>query len=231
MELITALAWNRRSSMSIDFKIQLTRKDFFLDINFQSSTKGIIGITGPSGGGKTTLLRVIAGLENSCQGHIIVDNNVWQDPLHFIPPHQRQVGYVFQESSLFPHLNVTDNLTYGLQRVPKKDRHIPLDLVIDVLDIQHLLKRSTHNLSGGERQRVAIARALAVSPNILLMDEPLSALDLTLKKEILPYLELLPKHLNIPIMYVSHALDELTRLANQLIFIDKGENHPQGCYR
>ncbi|MCP5021066.1 MAG: ATP-binding cassette domain-containing protein, partial [bacterium] len=164
----------------------------------------------------------IAGMERCQDGFLRVGDMLWQDGAHFVPPHQRPLGYVFQEASLFQHLNVRRNLEYGVKRVPKSDRQVSMQRAIDLLGIAPLLNRKAHQLSGGERQRVAIARALAVSPKILLMDEPLSALDLARKQEIMPYLESLHDELDIPLLYVSHAPDEVARLADHLVLLEEG---------
>jgi molybdate transport system ATP-binding protein len=187
------------------------------------SESGVTAIFGPSGSGKTTFLRAIAGLDHIPGGQISFQNQVWQDEEHFLPPHQRPIGYVFQEPSLFPHLNVKENLEYGLNRTSESERRISLDDAVKLLDIGSLLPRLPHTLSGGEQQRVAIARTLAVSPQLLLMDEPLSSLDNRLKQEILPYLESLVKELAIPVIYVSHATDEVARLADNLVILRNGE--------
>ena len=177
---------------------------------------------GPSGSGKTTLLRCIAGLERA-QGSLQVNGKTWQDDKTFVPVHQRPLGYVFQEASLFPHLSVRANLEYGYKRIAPAERKVELEQGVEWLGLSHLIERGDPTqLSGGERQRVAIGRALLTSPRILLMDEPLSALDTTSKQEILPYLERLHRELNIPVLYVSHAMDEVARLADHLVLLEKG---------
>ena len=209
--------------MSIDCRIKVDRKDFLLDVNLLIARSGIIGITGPSGSGKTTLLRAMAGLEKSSDGYLKVGDSLWHNGEKFTPAHQRKIGYVFQEASLFSHLSVRDNINYGLRRTPEEKRKVAIDYAIELRGIGPLLKRKPSQLSGGEKLRVAIARALAVSPKILLMDEPLSALDSARKREFLPYLENLHKALDIPIIYVSHSLDELARLADHLILLENGK--------
>jgi len=169
------------------------------------------------------LLRVIAGLEICQSGFLQVGNLLWQNEQFFVPPHQRAIGYVFQEASLFAHLNVKKNLEYGLKRIRKEDSKVSLQQAIELLGIESLLTRQTSQLSGGEQQRVAIARALASSPKLLLMDEPLSALDLKRKHEIMPYLESLHDELSIPIIYVTHAPGEIARLADHLVLMDEGK--------
>ncbi len=214
--------------MTIEARFRLHRGEFTLDAELQIPNRGITALFGPSGCGKTTLLRAIAGLEKSSDGYLKIGNEVWQQDHHFLPTHQRPLGYVFQEASLFDHLSVRGNLEYGMKRVPTTEQRVSLDQAIELLDISPLLKRSTDKLSGGERQRVAIARAIAVSPKILLMDEPLSALDYHRKREIMPYLESLQRQLDIPILYVSHSPDEVTRLADQLVLMEEGKIQASG---
>jgi molybdate transport system ATP-binding protein len=151
-------------------------------------------------------------------------SSVWQDDAQqrFVPTHQRAIGYVIQEAALFPHLDVQQNLAYGLRRIASAQRHVALDPVVSLLGLGHLLQRRPDTLSGGERQRVAIARALATSPALLLMDEPLAALDARRRAEVLPYLDRLHEELGIPIVYVSHAIDEVARLADHLVLLDSG---------
>ncbi|UZE97371.1 molybdenum ABC transporter ATP-binding protein [Alkalimarinus alittae] len=214
--------------MSIEAKFKLTKKAFELDVALTIPSKGVTAVFGPSGCGKTTLLRLIAGLERCDNGYLKVRDNVWQGIEGFIPSHERAIGYVFQEASLFSHLNVADNLAYGVKRVPATERKVSIDHAVALLGIGHLLSRKTDKLSGGEKQRVAIARALAVSPKVLLMDEPLSALDQALKREIMPYLESLHDELDIPIIYVSHAPDEVARLADHLVLLEAGKVRAEG---
>jgi molybdate transport system ATP-binding protein len=204
----------------IHARFALTWPGFSLDVELQLPGRGVIALFGPSGCGKTTVLRSLAGLERP-RGHLIVNGDVWQDAQTWLPTHRRPVGYVFQEASLFPHLSVKDNLQFGIRRSPDAGR-IPLDHVIDLLGIRPLLERRPHALSGGERQRVGIARALAVNPRLLLMDEPLAALDHARKQEILPYLDRLQQELAIPIVYVTHSPDEVARLASYLVVLDQG---------
>ena len=200
---------------------------FALDVDLNLPGRGVTALFGRSGSGKTTLLRCIAGLERAAQGRFSFQGEVWQDAQQWLPPHQRPLGYVFQEASLFPHLHVLDNLRYGLKR-SKQAREDGLSQAIDLLELQPLLARNPGHLSGGERQRVAIARALAVNPRILLMDEPLAALDYQRKQEILPYLERLHDTLEIPIVYVSHAPDEVARLADHIVMLEAGKVLAQG---
>ncbi len=201
----------------------LQREDFALDAAFSAPASGVTALFGPSGSGKTTLLRCIAGLERA-QGSLHVNGEVWQDGMRFVPTHQRSLGYVFQEASLFPHLSVRANLEYGYKRIRSADRHVQLEQVVEWLGLSRLIARGDpENLSGGERQRIAIGRALLVSPRILLMDEPLASLDMGSRQEILPYLERLHRELEIPVLYVSHALDEVVRLADHLVLMQQGK--------
>jgi len=198
--------------------------DFSLTVTLVLPGRGVTAIFGPSGSGKTSLLRSIAGLERESRGHLVVNGEVWQDDVKgiLIPTHQRPLGFVFQEANLFEHLNVRRNLDFGLPRVPVSERRVSLDQAIELLGIEGLLQRQPGTLSGGERQRVAIARALATSPRLLLMDEPLASLDMSRKAEIFPYLERLHAQLDIPVLYVSHAPDEVARLADHLVLLDAG---------
>ena len=197
---------------------------FSLDVDVRFPGRGVTAIFGPSGSGKTSLLRSIAGLDRARSAYICVNGEVWQDDIRgiFIPVHSRPLGYVFQDASLFSHLTVQGNLDYGLKRVPPAERRVSLKQIITLLRIESLLRRYPETLSGGERQRVAIARTMATSPKLLLMDEPLASLDDARKAEILPFLERLHESLEIPVLYVSHAPDEVARLANHLIVLDAG---------
>jgi molybdate transport system ATP-binding protein len=208
---------------AIHARFRLDRSDFRLDVDLDLPGRGVTALFGHSGSGKTTLLRLIAGLERAEGGELSVNGQVWQDSATFLPTHRRPLGYVFQEASLFSHLNIRRNLEFGMKRVDAAARKVSLDQAINLLGIGHLLERKPASLSGGERQRVGIARALAVSPRILLMDEPLAALDLARKQEILPYLERLHDELEIPVLYVSHAPDEVARLADHIVVMDAGK--------
>jgi len=209
--------------MSLDVIFTLRRREFNLDINLKVPDEGVTAIFGPSGSGKTTLLRAIAGLERIPGAYIRFRKDLWQNEDTFIPVHKRNVGVVFQVPSLFRHLDVRGNIEYGYKRVTKKHQRVSLNEAIELLEIDHLLDRNPVELSGGEQQRVAIARTLAASPDLLLMDEPLSSLDNKLKLTILPYLEKLQRTLEIPIIYVSHSTDEVARLAKQLVILKNGE--------
>ncbi len=201
--------------------------DFSLDVDLQLPGRGVIALFGHSGSGKTTLLRAIAGLERF-NGTLTVNGETWQDEKIFLPVHQRPIGYVFQEPSLFPHLSVRDNLEFGMCRIAESKRQIKRIQVIEWLGIGRLLGRGVQKLSGGERQRVAIGRALLTSPELLLMDEPLSALDEPSKQEILPYLERLHDELAIPMLYVSHSIAEVSRLADYIVQMEAGRAVDQG---
>lgn len=221
---------------SIHLQIQLNRSAFMLDVDLQLPGQGITAILGASGSGKTTLLRAVAGLEKNQQGRIQIGAHVWQDTQQGIdlPTWQRPLGYVFQESSLLPHLTVSDNLNFGLKRALKTsgnaqpDAAKALQASIELLGIGNLLQRMPDQLSGGERQRVAIARAIAMQPQLLLMDEPLASLDAARRQEIFPWLSKLRDELKMPMLYVTHSADEVARLADHLVVLDKGNVKAQG---
>ncbi|MBZ0106340.1 MAG: molybdenum ABC transporter ATP-binding protein [Sulfuricella denitrificans] len=205
-------------------RFSLPLGSFSLDAVFEAPARGITGLIGPSGSGKTSLLRCVAGLEARASGQLTVNGECWQDSQRslFLPPHQRAVGYVFQDAALFPHLSVRGNLEYGWKRVPSQERRQDFNQVVELLGIGPLLERKPARLSGGERQRVAMGRALLTAPRLLLMDEPLAALDPASKAEILPYLERLHQELSIPVLYVSHSPDEVARLADHLVLLERG---------
>lgn len=208
--------------MSIEARFQIDRGDFCLDVDVRFPGRGVSAVFGPSGSGKTTLLRAMAGLEKAAGSYLKVGDQVWQDEARFIAPHRRAVGYVFQEPSLFEHLDVRRNIAYGRKRVAPEVRRVSQEDVVDLLDLGRLLTRYPRQLSGGEQQRVAIARALATSPAVLLMDEPLASLDEARKDGILPYFESLHRELDIPMLYVSHSKDEVMRLGDHMVLLDKG---------
>ena len=187
--------------------------------------QGVTAIFGPSVCGKTTFLRCMAGLERSSRGVIRFGDVVWQDEARriFLPVVKRPIGYVFQEPRLFPHLSVRANLMYGFKRIPRKQRRLSVEGIVEILDLHGLLTRRPHHLSGGEQQRVAIGRALLTSPALLLMDEPLSSLDMTRKNEILPFLQRLNQDLRVPVLYVSHDLNEILQLADHVVVIKEGD--------
>ena len=205
----------------IECKIKVQLESFMLDANFSIPDRGITVVFGPSGSGKTTLLRAIAGLEKSDKGFLKIGDSVWQKGEDFLATHKRQIGYVFQDAALFDHLDVKGNLNFVIKRaIGLKEDFI--ESIHNLLEIKTLLNRKTTQLSGGEKQRVAIARALLTNPKILLLDEPLSALDLKRKNEILPYLDSIHNDLEIPILYVTHSQDEMSRLADHLLLIEDG---------
>ena len=210
------------------FDLQLGSFSLSIDLNLPGH--GVTALFGRSGSGKTSSLRVIAGLERAARGFVAIGDEVWQDDSRklFVPVHKRSLGYVFQEASLFPHRDVRGNLDYALSRVPDGRRSVSWDTAVELLGVGPLLDRRTQQLSGGERQRVAIARALLSSPEILLMDEPLAALDSTSKAAILPYLERLHDELAIPVLYVSHSIEEVARLADHIVMLEAGRVVAEG---
>jgi molybdate transport system ATP-binding protein len=216
---------------AIHARFKLDYSNFALDVDIELPGRGITALFGPSGSGKTTLLRCIAGLERAEDGLMRVNGEVWQEDTKFLPVHRRPLGYVFQETSLFPHLSVLQNLEYGLKRIPLAERKVQLEQVVELLGLSKLIERAPAHLSGGERQRVAIGRALLTSPRLLLMDEPLTSLDAASKQEILPYLERLHGELEIPMFYVSHTLDEVARLADHLVLLEQGRVIASGTLR
>ena len=212
----------------IEVKLHNRLGDFELTAAFEAPAQGITALFGRSGSGKTSVLRAVAGLYKAPGAKVKINGEVWQDGRSFVPTHQRPLGYVFQEASLFPHLSVRRNLEYGWRRIAATERQIKFDDVVELLGITPLLQRATVRLSGGERQRVAIARALLTSPKLLLMDEPLSALDHGAKQAILPYLESLHEEFAIPSLYVSHDPNEVARLADHMVLMEQGRVVAQG---
>ena len=208
----------------IEATLKLPRGAFTLDVSLALPARGTSALFGPSGCGKTTLLRCLAGLERAPGGRVVVDGETWQDDAAgvFVPTHRRAVGVVFQEASLFDHLDVRANVEFGWNRVAPAQRRVSIEQAVEWIGIGALLQRATTGLSGGERQRVAIARALAVSPRLLLMDEPLAALDAARKAEILPAIERLGELSGITIVYVSHAIAEVARLADHVVLMEAG---------
>ena len=220
----------------IHLQINIVRSAFALKLMLQLPAPGITAVFGPSGSGKTTLLRAVAGLEKNPQGLIQIGENIWQDTKQgiYIPTWQRPLGYVFQESSLLPHLSVAENLNFGLKRAWKSassaqtEANKALLASVELLGIGSLLQRMPAELSGGERQRVAIARAIAMQPQLLLMDEPLASLDAARRQEIFPWLARLRDELKTPMLYVTHSAEEVTRLADHLLVLDRGQVKAQG---
>lgn len=207
-------------------ELRLAQGGFRLDVSCRTRENGVVGVFGPSGAGKSTLLRCLAGLEPRCVGAVRLGAACWQDSARglFVPPHRRGVGFVFQDSRLFPHLDVVGNLDYAHRRSPQSERRLGFDEVVGWLDLAPLLKRSPASLSGGERQRVALGRSLLSQPRLLLLDEPLAALDLRRRQETLPYLKRLRDELMMPIIYVSHNLDELVECADELLLMEQGRS-------
>jgi molybdate transport system ATP-binding protein len=207
--------------LTLDFRMRLS--DFALDVKL-AAPPGVVALFGRSGAGKTSIIRAIAGLARPSDGRVAVGDTVLFDSTAGIdiPPEKRRVGYVFQDARLFPHLSVADNLRYGMRRAGPAEPKIAFDAVVELLGISDLVGRRPVSLSGGERQRVAIGRALLAQPRLLLMDEPLASLDTARKAELLPYLDRLHRTLRLPIVYVSHALDEVIRLADTLALVDAG---------
>lgn len=197
---------------------------FQLDVELVAPTGGIVALFGRSGAGKTSLVNMLAGLLRPTEGRIALNGTVLFDSAARIdlPPERRRLGYVFQEARLFPHLDVRGNLLYGFRRVPAAERAIRLEQIVELLDIGPLLRRRPGSLSGGEKQRVAIGRALLANPRLLLMDEPLASLDATRKAEILPFIEQLRDKLRLPIVYVSHDMGEIVRLADTVVLLADG---------
>jgi molybdate transport system ATP-binding protein len=205
--------------VSIRVRFQIERGTFRLGVDLDLPGSGMSSIFGPSGCGKTSLLRAVAGLDRYADGQCVVNGLCWQDGDLFLPPHRRSLGYVFQEPSLFEHLDVRGNIHYGQKRADPEGRRIALDDAVDLLELGGLMERSPSTLSGGERQRVAIARALAVNPRLLLMDEPLSAVDVSRRQEILPYIESLHRELVIPVIHVSHLPGEVAQVADHVVLL------------
>ena len=220
----------------LDFRFRVEHMPFVLEVETRLPARGVTALFGPSGCGKTSLLRCIAGLDRRPGGRLSVAGEVWQNEQIFRAVHQRPLGYVFQEANLFPHLSVLGNLQFGMRRSLRQggraasplDARAGLEQAIELFGLGSLLQRKPEHLSGGEKQRVSIARALASAPRLLLMDEPLAALDHARKQEILPYLERLHREAEIPVLYVSHAPDEVARLADYLVLMEEGRILAQG---
>ncbi len=210
----------------LKINIQKQLGTIHLDLNLDIPNKGVTALFGLSGSGKTSVINLISGLIQPDKGQISLNNKILVDTDKSInlAPNKRCIGYVFQDARLFPHYSVKGNLTYGMTKLSNKEQaERKITKITHLLGITHLLNRYPVTLSGGEKQRVAIGRALLTDPDLLLMDEPLSALDIPRKKELLDYLEILSNKINIPILYVTHSLDELLRLANKVILLDEGK--------
>lgn len=208
------------TALSVDIRVAFS--DFTLEVTQDFANEGVTALFGPSGSGKSTLLRIIAGFERGAQGRVAFGDEVWTDKRHHLAPHRRGVGYVFQEARLFPHLTARGNLDYAAKRAAKRDVGYGFDDVVEVLDLSPLFARRAGQLSGGERQRVAIGRALLTNPRLLLLDEPLAALDEARKAEILPYLERVRDEARVPMIYVSHSASEVARLASRVVVLEAG---------
>ncbi|HKY96102.1 MAG TPA: molybdenum ABC transporter ATP-binding protein [Kiloniellales bacterium] len=208
----------------LEVDIELRRGDFLLAAAFTSQADGVTALYGRSGSGKTSLVGALAGLLRPQRGRIRLDGRTLFDSAlrTNLPPERRRLGYVFQEGRLFPHLSVAANLAYGLKRVPPAERFLAFDAVVDLLALSGLLQRRPATLSGGEKQRVALGRALLAQPRLLLLDEPLASLDQAMKDEVLPFLERLRDDLKLPMIYVSHQMGEVVRLADRLVLLDQG---------
>ena len=230
------MAVDRKQALALEAgqiraRFVLQRGDFCLDVDVCLPSRGVTVIFGHSGSGKTSLLRAIAGLEHLPVGELSLGADTWQSDRVFLPTHKRPLAYVFQEASLFEHLNVAQNLAYGRRRLARKQASVSVEEyqhILALLDIAPLLSRYPEQLSGGERQRVAIARALLSKPQLLLMDEPLASLDFARKQEILSYLERLRRELQIPMLYVTHSTDEMVRLADHVLVLEGGRVRAKG---
>ena len=208
----------------LDVAVKKRLGGFDLNVAFIAPVPGVVALFGVSGAGKSSLVNVIAGLVRPDTGHVRLGDQILFDAARGIdvPVERRRIGYVFQDARLFPHLGVAANLRYGLNRAPAGAGSIGFDTVVDLLGLAPLLTRRPHRLSGGERQRVALGRALLAQPRLLLMDEPLASLDAARKREVLPYVELLRDELKLPIVYVSHAMNEVARMADTLVLLESG---------
>jgi molybdate transport system ATP-binding protein len=216
--------------MSLSIHCRLERRQatengagFRLEVNLDLPATGITAVFGPSGSGKTTLLRCVAGLEKKTRGVVKIGSQVWQDETRFLPVHHRGLGFVFQDGALFSHLSVRGNLEYGRKRARAGRQVVVMDEVVTLLGLEKLLDRGVTGLSGGERQRTALGRALLTSPDLLLLDEPLASLDRASRRSIYPYLERLRSDFTLPVLYVTHSLDEAARLADHLVLLAEGK--------
>jgi molybdate transport system ATP-binding protein len=216
--------------MSIEVSLKHPFGPFVLDAAFKLDRPGVTALFGPSGAGKTSIVQAIAGLLQPEEGRIVVNGRVVLDTGRglSVPASARRIGYVFQDSRLFPHMSVEDNLLFGWRRAKSQADSREISHVIELLGLEHLIQRRPRNLSGGERQRTALGRALLSSPELLLLDEPMAALDLARRSEILPYLERLRDEARLPMLYVSHAVDEVARLADEIVVLRDGRVQAQG---
>ena len=208
----------------IDIRVKRKQGEFVVDTAFVSEGVGVTALFGDSGAGKTSVINMVAGLISPDEGRIEVNGSLLFDSEKrvLVPPEKRRIGYVFQDGRLFPHLSVRSNLRYGMRLTPGAEHHVTFDEVVRLLGIEHVLGRRPAKLSGGEKQRVAIGRALLTNPSLLLMDEPLASLDGARKAEILPFIARLSKEFSIPILYVTHSLDEIVHLADTLVLMESG---------
>lgn len=218
----------------LDVRVRRRQGAVQIEAAFSSPAAGVTALFGPSGSGKTSVVQMVAGLTRPDAGRILLDGvPLFDDGAEGgrrvdLPMDKRRIGYVFQDGRLFPHMTVRANLTYGQRLVPPGERRIGFDAVVDLLGIAPLLDRRPARLSGGEKQRVAVGRALLTSPRLLLMDEPLAALDANRKQDVLPFIARLPREFAIPILYVTHSMDEILRLADLLVLMDKGRSAAVG---
>ncbi len=208
--------------MTLSVHARLNLGEFALNVHQQLPTEGITALFGRSGCGKTTLLRVIAGLERPRKAEVRFDGQIWQKGKRWLPVHRRRLGLVFQEPSLLPHLSTRDNLLYGHRRTPSRNRRLHPETILRLLGLEHLLNQPLHTLSGGERQRIALGRALLTSPQLMLLDEPLSALDSAAKRDIMPFLSGLSAKTGVPMVLVTHAAQEVEQLADHVAFMEAG---------
>jgi molybdate transport system ATP-binding protein len=208
----------------LDISVRRLQGTFRVDAAFVTEGTGITALFGRSGAGKTSVITMVAGLVKPDEGRIVVNGRIYFDSEKGlnIPPEKRRFGYIFQDGRIFPHLSVKSNLTYGMNLVPRSERFVAFDQVVELLGLEHLLDRRPAKLSGGEKQRVAIGRSLLTSPHLMLMDEPLASLDDERKSEVLPFIATLPKEFDVPILYVSHSVDEILSLADYLVIVDSG---------
>lgn len=207
----------------LDIHIRFARGDFVVNVQ-QKIESSVTGLFGPSGSGKSTLLGLLGGFIKPDSGHIILDGSCLFDSAKSVnlAPHMRRIGTLFQDGRLFPHLSIKKNLTYGLNLIAEENRVIQFDAIVEMLELSDFLARRPHELSGGEIQRVALGRALLTSPKLLLLDEPLSSLDMRLRQQILPFLKLIKDEIKIPMIYVSHDMSEIEYLADKIMRIEAG---------
>jgi molybdate transport system ATP-binding protein len=216
--------------MTIAIAVRHWLGDFALDMEFAIDRPGIVALFGASGAGKTTVANAVAGLFRPAEGRIAIGEHVVFDSTEriFVRPRKRRIGYVFQDARLFPHMSVANNLRFGWRRAPDGRNDDAFSHIVDLLGLEALLKRRPIHLSGGEKSRVALGRALLSSPKLLILDEPLAGLDEARKAEILPWLERLRDHAQMPMLYVTHALDEVARLADKIVVLRNGRVAAQG---